>query len=276
MKRFLFRSSITIFISVLFILFLGCASQIKDGPPRYYVDVSKIPNAKPKPLSRSKYGNPSSYVVNGKRYRVLKSTHGYVQHGIASWYGTKFHGQLTSTREPYNMLAMTGASPILPIPCFVQVTNLSNGRSVIVKINDRGPFASHRIIDLSYAAAKKLGYANKGTAFVEVKGIDVYHHIPTRSIMLAKSSTPISHSFHSSHLFLQLGAFRQVTHAESLKRELSSYIRKPILILKRIYNQLPIYRVQIGPLTNISESDYLHKKLKKLGFGEAVTIISEE
>ncbi|PMB54872.1 septal ring lytic transglycosylase RlpA family protein [Coxiella endosymbiont of Rhipicephalus microplus] len=276
MRFFLFRSSITIFISVLLILFSGCVSQTKDGPPRYYVDVSKIPNAKPQPLSLSKYGNPSSYVVHGKRYQVLKTIHGYVQRGIASWYGTKFHGQLTSTREPYNMLAMTGASPVLPIPCFVQVTNLSNGRSVIVKINDRGPFASHRIIDLSYAAAKKLGYANKGTAFVEVKAIDVYHHTSTQSIILKKSSTSILHSLHSSHLFLQLGAFRKATDAEILKRELSAYIIKPILILKKIYNQLPIYQVQIGPITNISESNYLHKKLKKFGFREPITIISDE
>lgn len=257
MKLFLFRSGTIFLISTLLILFSGCTSQIKDGPPRYYVDVSKIPNAKPKLLPRSKYGNPSSYVVNGKCYRVLKSTNGYIQRGIASWYGTKFHGQLTSTREPYDMLAMTGASPILPIPCFVQVTNLSNGRSIIVKINDRGPFAPHRIIDLSYAAAKKLGYVDKGTTFVEVKAIDIYHHTPNRSLMFIKLPNHMLHSLHFSNLLLllQLWAFRKTTiYTEHVKRELSTYIKKPIFILKIIYDQFPIYRVQIRSLVKISDS----------------------
>ncbi|WP_246168938.1 septal ring lytic transglycosylase RlpA family protein [Coxiella endosymbiont of Amblyomma sculptum] len=176
MKRFLFfHFGIPFFISKVFIAFLGCT--IKDGPPQYHVDVSKIPNAKPKCLPKSKYGNPSFYVMHGKHYRILQSVRGYKKRGIASWYGIRFHGKPTATQEPYDMLAMTGASPILPIPCFVRVTNLSNGRSVIVKINDRGPFVSHRIIDLSYVAAKKLGYVDKGTAFVEVKTIDTYTSI---------------------------------------------------------------------------------------------------
>lgn len=164
-------------LSATLIVFLsGCSSSnIQDGPPNFYVDVNKIPNAKPRPLLYSKYGNPTFYTVNGKRYHVLKTAYGYHQRGIASWYGTKFHGQLTSSHEPYNMLAMTGASPVLPIPCFVRVTNLSNGRWVIVKINDRGPFATNRILDLSYAAAKKLGYAKLGIALIEVESIDFTH-----------------------------------------------------------------------------------------------------
>ncbi|ACJ18368.1 septal ring lytic transglycosylase RlpA family protein [Coxiella burnetii] len=259
MKKILLPAALIIFLS-------GCASHIKDGPPHFYVNVNKIPNPKPRPLPRSKYGNPSSYTVNGKRYHVLKTARGYQRRGIASWYGTKFHGQLTSTREPYNMLAMTGASPVLPIPCFVRVTNLSNGRSVVVKINDRGPFAPNRILDLSYAAAKKLGYVNRGTALVEVKAIDFTHpHSPTKSVTLAKAASP-------SHLFIQLGAFRERTHAENLKRELRAYIKKPIFVLRSIYNQLPLYRVQIGPLSNINESNYLHDELKKLGFGEIITM----
>ena len=261
MQYFFLRFGVIFPISALLVLFLGCTAQIKDGPPRYYVDVSKIPNAKPKLLPHSKYGNPSSYVINGTRYRVLKSTRGYIKYGIASWYGTKFHGQLTSTREPYNMLAMTGASPVLPIPCFVQVTNLSNRRSVIVKINDRGPFAPHRIIDLSYVAAKKLGYANKGTAFVEVKAIDIYRRTPIR-IMFTKLIIHMSYFFHSSYLLLQLWAFRQASYFESLKRKFSTYIRKPVLILKtichQIDNQLPIYQVQIEFLTSASDCDCLY------------------
>lgn len=259
-----------VILTFLSLMFVGCASQmIKDGPPNFRVNVNKIPNAKPKPLARSKYGNPSSYIVNGKRYHVLKTARGYEQRGVASWYGTKFHGQLTSSREPYDMLAMTGASPVLPIPCFVRVSNLRNGRSIIIKINDRGPFASNRIIDLSYVAAKKLGYADKGTALVDVRAITFDHHTSNHPIMLAKAS-----STHPHKLFLQLGAFHAFSHAQNLKIQLHDYVKSPVLILKSIYNHLPLYHVQIGPLQEISESDYLQGKLKKLGFGEAVTIVN--
>ena len=140
-------------------LLTACSSVTvrKDSAPTGNFDASRVPDAKPRKLPKSRYGNPKSYVVFGKRYHVLNSAEGYNKRGIASWYGTKFHGQLTSSREPYNMYAMTAASPNLPIPTFVRVTNLENGRTIIVKVNDRGPFASNRIIDLSYAAAKKLG-----------------------------------------------------------------------------------------------------------------------
>ncbi|WP_244670039.1 septal ring lytic transglycosylase RlpA family protein [Coxiella endosymbiont of Amblyomma nuttalli] len=244
---------------------------MKDGPLNSRINVSKILDIQPKSLTRSKYGNPSSYIVNGKRYYILKTARGYAKRGIASWYGTKFHGQLTSIREPYNMLAMTGASPVLPIPCFVRVTNLNNNRSVIIKINDRGPFTSNRIIDLSYAAAKKLDYVNKGTALVYVKAITFnHHHISGHRTMLA--TVP---STHSQKLFLQLGAFYKFSHAKNLKIQLHDYIKNPILILKNIYcNYLPLYCVQIGPLQDISASNYLQKKLKKLGFREIVIIVN--
>lgn len=259
------RLVIVIFLSSMFV---SCASQIKDGPPNFRVNVNKIPNAKPKLLSFSKYGNPSSYMIHGKRYYVLKTVCGYEQQGIASWYGTKFHGQLTSIREPYNMLAMTGASPILPIPCFVRVTNLRNGRSVIIKINDRGPFVTNRIIDLSYAAAKKLDYSDTGTTLVDVKSITFCHHTSNHSIMLAEVSPT-----RSPKLFLQLGAFYEFSRAQNLKMRLHDYVKSPVLILKGIHNYLPLYRVQIGPLQCI-EFDYLQSKLKKLGFGKAVTIVN--
>ena len=145
-----------------FLGFTGCSSPTtsKDGPPLHTstINFNSIPNAQPRALPRSRYGNPRSYVVRGERYRILKTARNYDKRGIASWYGKKFHGRLTSSRETYNMFAMTGASRTLPIPSFVRVTNLENGHSVIVKINDRGPFVDNRIVDLSYAAAEKLGY----------------------------------------------------------------------------------------------------------------------
>ena len=120
----------------------------------------------------SKYGNPKSYKVFGKKYYTKKTHVGYSEKGIASWYGKKFHGRLTSTRETYDMYKLTAAHKSLPIPCYAKVTNLRNNKSIVVRINDRGPFKKGRIIDLSYAAAKKLGIVSKGIARVHVEAID--------------------------------------------------------------------------------------------------------
>jgi rare lipoprotein A len=131
-----------------------------------------IPDAVPRvePLSRS--GNPASYKVRGKRYFTKSTSAGHVERGLASWYGTQFHGRKTSSGERYNMYAMTAAHKTLPLPSYVRVTNMENGRSAVVKVNDRGPFHGPRVIDLSYSAAKKLGVIKKGTAMVEVRAID--------------------------------------------------------------------------------------------------------
>ena len=126
----------------------------------------------PKVEKYSKYGNPKSYKVFGKKYYTKKTHVGYSEEGIASWYGKKFHGRLTSTRETYDMYKLTAAHKSLPIPCYAKVTNLSNNKSIVVRINDRGPFKKGRIIDLSYAAAKKLDIVLKGTAKVHVETID--------------------------------------------------------------------------------------------------------
>src|SRR5579862_3215978 len=160
--------------TLFFIIFLTSCSHLhkKDGPPNFYVDETKVPNAVPKPEPLAKFGNMSSYRVFGKRYYVMKSSKHYDQVGIASWYGTQFHSHKTSSGEPYNMLSMTAAHKTLPLPTYVQVTNLRNHRKIIVKVNDRGPFANGRIIDLSYVAAKKLGMIGHGTTMVRVTAID--------------------------------------------------------------------------------------------------------
>jgi rare lipoprotein A len=131
-----------------------------------------IPDAVPKYEPRSRYGNPPSYEVFGKRYYVLSSGVGYIERGVASWYGPGFHKVRTSTGEPYDMYAMTAAHKTLPLPAYVRVTNLQNGRSVVVRVNDRGPFVANRIIDLSYTAAAKLDMLRNGTAMVEIRSID--------------------------------------------------------------------------------------------------------
>jgi len=159
--------------AVLLWLLSGCSTTGgRDSVSGDFFDPFGIPDAVPKAEPKSKYGNPESYVVFGKRYYTKGSSKGYVERGLASWYGKKFHGQRTSSGERYDMYAMTAAHKTLPLPTYARVTNVTNGRSAVVKINDRGPFHGNRIIDLSYSAARKLGVVAKGTAMVEIRAID--------------------------------------------------------------------------------------------------------
>tara|TARA_B100000767_G_scaffold177638_1_gene166016 strand:- start:2924 stop:3409 length:486 start_codon:yes stop_codon:yes gene_type:complete len=150
-------------ITLLIMSFCSCTVITKKN-----VDLEVIPKLE----KYSKYGNPKSYKVFGKKYKTLRTHVGYAEEGIASWYGKKFHGRLTSSREVYNMYKLTAAHKSLPIPCYAKVTNLINNKSIVVRINDRGPFKKGRIIDLSYAAAKKLDIVSKGTAKVYVEAIE--------------------------------------------------------------------------------------------------------
>jgi rare lipoprotein A len=142
-----------LFILSTVALLSGCThAPSKDGPPNFYVDESKIPDAVPKLEALSRSGNMDHYSVFGRRYNVLRTSKNYEEVGIASWYGTKFHSHHTSNGERYNMLAMTAAHKTLPLPTYVQVTNLKNNKKIIVKVNDRGPFEGNRLIDLSLFA----------------------------------------------------------------------------------------------------------------------------
>ncbi len=160
-------------LALLPIFLGGCSGSIvKDSAPvRTDIDFGRIPDAVPRAEPKSRYGNPASYVVMGKRYRVRDNAEAFVQRGMASWYGTKFHGRRTSSGEVYDMYKMTAAHKTLPLPTYVEVTNLFTGRSVVVKVNDRGPFHDDRIIDLSYAAARKLKITGSGTAMVEIRAL---------------------------------------------------------------------------------------------------------
>lgn len=234
----------------------SCSTQIahQDGPPKFYVDEKKVPNATPKPEPLAKHGNMPSYTVFGRRYYTLKSSKHYEQEGIASWYGTQFHEHLTSSGEPYNMLGMTAAHKTLPLPTYVEVTNLKNQRKIIVKVNDRGPFAPGRIIDLSYVAAKKLGMLGHGTTHVRVKAID-----PTtfgETIQLA-AHAPISAA---KALYLQVGAFHDRARAENLRSRLVALLGKPIHIAAG-----KLYRVQMGPFKTAAEANTFSSRLKSLG-----------
>ncbi|MGJ8524640.1 Endolytic peptidoglycan transglycosylase RlpA [Halomonadaceae bacterium LMG 33818] len=183
------------------IVLTGCAtsghrySEANDGYPSDAPNLSNVPDAVPRNEPHASMGNAPTYEVLGKVYHVLPSSEGYDRVGIASFYGTKFNGYHTSDGEIYNMYAMTAASKVLPLPTYVKVTNLENGRSVIVRVNDRGPFNS-RIMDLSYAAATKLGYVRQGTARVRVQAINpaTWHASSESSGQTALASSSPAHS----------------------------------------------------------------------------------
>lgn len=203
------------------------------------------------PLSR--YGNPGSYKVDGRTYQVMTSAKGYRTRGTASWYGTKFHSQRTSSGEAYNMYALTAAHKTLPLPTYIRVKNLNNGKVAVVKVNDRGPFHSDRILDLSYGAAVKLGIFPKGTAQVEIEALSVKG----------------SGKEHVARYYLQAGAFGSKKYAESFRMKLSKFTRLPVFIEK--YQQRFI--VKVGPLTNKRMTDSLRSTLAKKGITGTFSVL---
>lgn len=250
-------------------LLLGACGGFRDSGPTRHVDHTRVPNAVPKVEPLSKYGNPDTYEVLGKRYTILDSTTGFIQRGTASWYGTKFHGRRTSSGEPYNMYAMTAAHKTLPIPAYVEVTNLDNQRKVIVRVNDRGPFVDDRIIDLSYVAAKKLGIASQGTGRVEIRAIDPRTgQVATRPapkpavkpVAAANTSPPPS-----GQLYLQVGAFSDHGNAAQLLSRLVTAITENVLINRQTDGTQSVYRVRIGPLASENVVQKLREKLGTLG-----------
>jgi len=223
--------------------------------------------------TKSKRGNPSSYIVFGKRYHVLDSSDGFVQRGIASWYGTKFHGRPTSSGEVYNMHAMTAAHKTLPIPVYVHVKNLDNGRSMVVRVNDRGPFVSGRIIDLSYAAAKKLGVDGPGTANVEISTVGPGQALPTsvvRTIPLSKDLQP------DIPLFIQMGSFSSHVNASNLVKNLLDANESTAQISRLQTDSGLFFRVRVGPLYDIDEANAIVRRLKSKGFQTARIVVQDD
>lgn len=267
LSRPLFKTVISIsFFSAL----ISCGTSIeRDGIPAEPVDVLSVPDAVPRVEKRSKYGNPESYVVFGKRYYVMKDGNGYKENGIASWYGKKFHGKRTSSGETYDMYAMTAAHKSLPLPTYVEVTNLENKRSVIVKVNDRGPFHDNRIIDLSYTAAVKLGIVTNGTGLVEVRSIDPRDY-------QGKKSLARTISIESSNLngfYIQVGAFSQLVNAERLQEKIGVLGGHHVRISQVMAGDKMLYRVRIGPLVDIDNADKIVARLVNLGINDHQIVI---
>ncbi len=262
-----FNAIKTLFIALIFVI-SGCSthSEKKDSEPTQVpVDPMAIPSAIPKYEKRTRAGNPKKYTIFGKQYKVLTKSAGYKETGIASWYGTKFHGRKTSNGEIYDMYAMTAAHKTLPIPSYVRVTHLKNKRSVVLRVNDRGPFHEGRIIDLSYVAAVQLGIQKTGTGPVEV-------------IALGYDSPDIKQQTGSQPIFyLQIGAFSSSTNAQQAQQKLNS----AEIALSRIQQITTsqgnaVYKVQIGPLYTEQQAQQENEKLLQKGFKNAQLIVEND
>ncbi len=216
-------------------------------------DLLALPDAVPAPEPRARLGNPAFYEVFGQRYTVLPSARGFLERGVASWYGPDFHGIRTSTGEPYNMYSMTAAHRTLPLPAFARVTNLRNGRAITVRINDRGPFKANRIIDLSYAAALKLDMVREGTTMVEVRALE-----PGDGALL-EPPAPVT------ALYAQAGAFGVEANALRLREKLVAANLGPVFVRADAIAGHIVHRVRIGPVDSVPAYDALVERLHAAG-----------
>lgn len=245
-------------------------ASLPKGAPR---NLDAIPDAVPRKEPRSRYGNPETYEVFGRTYRVQRSAKGHVERGIASWYGPGFHAERTSSGEPYDMYAMTAAHKTLPIPVYARVTNLENGRSVVVRINDRGPFVGDRIIDLSYTAAHKLDMTRKGTALVEMRVIEPGDdssppEIP-RPITTANTRPAPSSAIGVSSRFLQTGSFSARANAEAMRQRLADAGIRNTLVREAQIGDRIVFRVQVGPFDGVLEAEDMIERLRIAGIPDA-------
>ena len=263
--------------ALLALLLAACATTRRPPPPvpgpvpvpPPPADIFSIPDAVPRAEPRSAHGNPPFYDALGRRYFVLPSAEGYDERGVASWYGPTFHGGNTSSGELYDMYGMTAAHKTLPLPSYARVTNLHNGRSVVVRINDRGPFVANRIIDLSYTAAAKLDMLRDGTAMVEVRVLTPgAPEIPPAVVAsVAPTPRPVPPP-PSVLLYVQTGAFADPSNAgRELARLQAAGLASAFVIPPPEGSQL--YRVRIGPIGSVAEFDALAAQLTALGIPDA-------
>ncbi|MFV0477636.1 MAG: septal ring lytic transglycosylase RlpA family protein [Parahaliea sp.] len=259
-------SGLPLLLLLVVLLIVSCSGRQKipqgtvlspgsDGAPPALISADEVRDAIPRADPILSAGNRTPYTVNGVSYDILPDHRGYRERGLASWYGTKFDGRPTSNGEVYDLYAATAAHKTLPIPCYARVTNLENGRSVIVRINDRGPFHSDRLIDLSYAAAVKLGYMHNGTAEVEVEVIDVTGADDRRA------------TTSGDYRFLQMGAFASEASAEQLRHQIVAQLSLPTLISPVQTPNGLLYRVRVGPVENEAALQDAQARLRAGGFG---------
>ena len=248
------------------------ASAIPAPQPLQPPAPDAVPDAQPRAEPRSHNGNPPFYDVLGKRYYVLSSSVGYLERGVASWYGPGFHKVRTSIGEPYDMYAMTAAHTTLPLPTYVRVTNLQNGRSVVVRVNDRGPFVNNRIIDLSYTAAAKLDMLRNGTAIVEVRSIEPETISPADLARVAAAdaapAAPLRAAV-STTFFVQAGAFSDPKNADRLAEKLRGGGYGTVFVRENEIAGRRMFRVRIGPIASVEEFDRIVAALARGGISDA-------
>jgi len=228
--------------------------QARDGAPPLPIDPADVHDAVPRPDPILSLGNASPYTIDGVTYEVLDSHKGYRVRGTASWYGAKFHGHKTSNGEIYDLYLASAAHKTLPIPCYARVTNLVNGKSIVVRVNDRGPFHSDRLIDLSYGAAVKLGYMEVGTAPVEVEVIDIVGVDDRRG------------SVAGDYRYLQLGAYSSEDSARRLQDLLQDLLAPPVFVSEVQSGENLLYRVRIGPMSQAGELESVQEQLRTAGY----------
>ena len=247
-------------VSPAIFVVLGACASVEPEPASVAVSAPVVVNP-----PRSQRGNPAEYEVMGRRYRVMATGDDYRDTGVASWYGREFHGRPTSSGERYDMFALTAAHKTLPIPMWVEVTNQRNGKSVIVKVNDRGPFVDDRIIDLSYAAALELDMISAGTAPVFVRALGAPATMPSATVAQVVAEDRV--------VFAQVGAFSDQTNAERMMQRLQRSGFANAAIVSDALGADTVHRVRIGPLDGDSVFTSVRDRLLDLGFDSAHMIV---
>jgi rare lipoprotein A len=252
----------------------GRYSISQDRAPTRIVDLASIPEVIPEPLNRTGAGNRSPYTVLGKSYEVMPTEVGYNERGVASWYGEKFHGHKTSNGEVFDMFLASAAHKSLPIPSFLRVTNLDNNRSIVVRVNDRGPFHGDRVIDLSYAAAVKLGYADRGTARVQLESIIATGTFGDRVVRAANSGGNETLRVNSTDSkYLQVGAFSDLSAAQEVTSKVEEITSLPVFIwtVNTSSNKI-LHRVRVGPISDPGQIQRVSASVVAANLGSPYTI----
>jgi rare lipoprotein A len=302
------RAGLAASLRVTALLLAACSSSPRrpSVPERQQMpppptDLAHLPDAVPRAEPRSAHGNPPFYEVYGRRYQVLASSTGFVERGVASWYGPDFHGHNTSSGETYDMYAMTAAHKTLPLPCYARITNLANGRSVVVRVNDRGPFVANRIVDLSYSAALRLDLVRTGTGFVELRalgpGEDALYTaaappavatttpalqqppqgapgpepviVPPPVVAEPAGAGSLVLAPQDLSLYIQVGAYGDPGNANRVLARLQAAGMPRALVQAINSNGRALQRVRIGPIASVADYDQLAARLATLGFPDA-------